>query len=275
MRVWDALFGGLAFLYVFALGRRLAGPVCGFVAVFVLFVYGPLLFEHGLRNNNMEAPLVLCYCGGVYHYLAWATAGSPARRATAHRRGHAVFLPRVHDEVRGGALSAGRFWRRRRFCIVETRSRLVGEWRLWAAGAGLFVVLAAPWFVYQQIVAGADLWRVMLGAHVVERFTVSIDPSHIQPWNFYFVTIFRELYRTGTIWLALAGGVLLLVRLVRERRLEEAAGHLPGSSCRWGSCRSARRSSITTHIRSCRRWRWPPAMALGGSRSPVATPSTW
>ena len=60
MRVWDAVFGGLAFLYVFVFGRRLAGPVCGFVAVFVLFVYGPLLFEHGLRNNNMEAPLVLC-----------------------------------------------------------------------------------------------------------------------------------------------------------------------------------------------------------------------
>ena len=78
MRVWDALFGGLAFLYVFALGRRLAGPVCGFVAVFVLFVYGPLLFEHGLRNNNMEAPLFLGYCGGVYHYLAWATRRSPA-----------------------------------------------------------------------------------------------------------------------------------------------------------------------------------------------------
>ena len=57
MRVWDASVGGVAFLYVFALGRRLAGPVCGLVAVFVLFVYDPLLFEHGLRNNNMEAPL--------------------------------------------------------------------------------------------------------------------------------------------------------------------------------------------------------------------------
>jgi 4-amino-4-deoxy-L-arabinose transferase-like glycosyltransferase len=220
MRVWDALFGGLAFLYVFAVGRRLAGPVCGFVAVFVLFVYGPLLFEHGLRNNNMEAPLVLCYCGGVYHYLAWATSGSPARR-----RGHivavtlyfflgfmtkfvaALFLPVL--------LAAATLLHR------DTRSRLAGEWKLWAAGAGLFVVLAAPWFVYQRMVAGAELWRIMLGAHVIERFTVSIDPSHIHPWNYYFVMIFRELDRTGTIWLTIAGGVLLVFRVVRERRLEE------------------------------------------------------
>ena len=86
MRIWDALFGAIAFLYVFALGRRLAGPVCGFVAVLVLFIYSPLLFEHGLRNNNMEAPLVLCYCGGVYHYLAWAT-GAGARGGGGTCRG--------------------------------------------------------------------------------------------------------------------------------------------------------------------------------------------
>ena len=102
---------------------------------------------------------------------------------------------------------------------------LFGEWKLWAAGVGLFFVLAAPWFVYQQIVAGADLWRIMLGAHVVERFTVSIDPSHIQPWNYYYVTIFREMFRTGTAWLSLGGIVLVLVRLVRERRLEELLLH--------------------------------------------------
>jgi hypothetical protein len=80
MRVWDALFGAMAFVYVFAIGRRLAGPTCGFVAVFVLFVYQPLLFQHGLRNNNMEAPLVLCYCGAVYHYLVWVANERPNRR---------------------------------------------------------------------------------------------------------------------------------------------------------------------------------------------------
>ena len=44
----------------------------------VLFVYGPLLFQHGLRGNNMEAPLMLCYCGAVFHYVAWAEATSVA-----------------------------------------------------------------------------------------------------------------------------------------------------------------------------------------------------
>jgi hypothetical protein len=220
MRVWDAAFGGLAFLYVFAYGRRLAGPICGFVAVFVLFVYLPLLFDHGLRNNNMEAPLVLCYCGGIYHYLAWATASSPAKR-----RAHIVavtlyfFLGFMTKFV--AALFLPVLLALATLLHRDTRARLIGEWKPWAGGAALFVVLAAPWFVYQQIVAGAELWRIMLGAHVVERFTVSIDPSHIHPWNYYFVTIFRELFRTGTIWLTLAGSVLLFIRVVRERRLEE------------------------------------------------------
>src|SRR5207344_155852 len=29
MRFWDVLFSGVAFLYVMAIGRRLAGPLCG------------------------------------------------------------------------------------------------------------------------------------------------------------------------------------------------------------------------------------------------------
>src|SRR5262252_3563508 len=39
MRFWDALMGSLAFLYVFAIGRRIAGPLCGVAAVFLLFIH--------------------------------------------------------------------------------------------------------------------------------------------------------------------------------------------------------------------------------------------
>ena len=219
MRIWDALFGAMAFLYMFAFGRRLAGSLCGFVAVLVLFTYSPLLFEHGLRNNNMEAPLVLCYCGGVYHYLAWATA-----QARGRRRAHAVavclyfflgfmtkfvaalFLPML--------LAVATLFHR------ETRQALFRDWRLWGGGTLLVVALAAPWFIYQQRQVGSTLWRIILGDHVVARMTVSIDPSHIQPWHYYFSTMYRELEHAGTAWLAIAGGVLLLARAYRDRRLE-------------------------------------------------------
>ena len=219
MRLWDALFGAMAFLYVFAYGRRLAGPLCGLIAVLVLFVYGPLLFEHGLRNNNMEAPLVLAYCGGIYHYLAWSAAASPGRRR-AHALAvvlyfflgfmtkfvAAIFLPIL--------LAVATLFHR------PARNRLLEDWKLWAGGIAMFLALASPWFVYQQLRVGAELWRVILGAHVVERMTVSIDPSHIQPWNYYYTTIFRELQYSGTAWLALAGGALLVIRAVRARTLD-------------------------------------------------------
>ena len=74
------IIASFAFLYVFAIGRRLRGSLCGFFAVMVLFVYEPLLFVHGLRNNNMEAPLVLAYCGAIYHYLQWSTAATASKR---------------------------------------------------------------------------------------------------------------------------------------------------------------------------------------------------
>ena len=62
------LFGALGFIYVFSLGRRLSGAGAGVIAVLVLFTFTPLVFDHGLRSNNMEAPLFLAYCAGVYHF---------------------------------------------------------------------------------------------------------------------------------------------------------------------------------------------------------------
>ena len=86
LRFMDALMGSLAFLYVFAIGRRLAGPVCGLASALLLFSHGHLLFTHGLRTNNMEAAVVLAYCGGLYHFLAWRSP-NPDTQAAHHRDG--------------------------------------------------------------------------------------------------------------------------------------------------------------------------------------------
>src|SRR5262249_33129887 len=142
LRFWDACFGGVAFLYVFAIGSLLAGPVCGAVGVMLLFVHWPLLLDHGLRTNNMEGPLFLCYCGGIYHLLRWpATEG---RKTQAHAVAvglyfvlgfmtkfvAAIFLPLV--------LVLGALMFRR------TRAKLAADWRLWLSVSAMATVLIVP-----------------------------------------------------------------------------------------------------------------------------------
>jgi 4-amino-4-deoxy-L-arabinose transferase-like glycosyltransferase len=220
LRVWDALFGGVAFLYVFAFGRRLAGPICGLIALLVLFLYQPLLFNHGLRQNNMEAPLVLCYCGAIYHYLAWLTTERAPRR-----RWHVLaicayfFLGFMTKFVASFFLPIilAVAWVTDR----AARQRLREDVRHWLIGAAAFLALASPWFIYQMTREGMGVWRVMISEHVYLRFTGSLDVSHIKPWSFYFTTLYEELERSGTVWLCLAGAVVLLVHTVRERRREQ------------------------------------------------------
>ena len=220
MRLWDAAFGAVAFLYVFAIGRRLRGSVCGFCAVLLLFVYEPLLFTHGLRNNNMEAPLFLCYCGGVYHYLAWASAAG-TRSGRAHiwavlayfflgfmtKFVAALFLP----IVLGIAMISDR----------EGRRAFRADIGAWTAAIVGMLVLAAPWFVYETLREGRGFWRVLVGEHVYQRFTTSLDVSHLQPWHYYFTSVAHNLNRSGTAWTALGGLVILAVHAVRERRREQ------------------------------------------------------
>jgi 4-amino-4-deoxy-L-arabinose transferase-like glycosyltransferase len=213
MRWFDALFGAIGFLYVYAIGRRLAGPVCGVTAVFVLFTLDPLLFEHGLRSCNMEAPLFLCYCGGVFHFMEWVEAGTGgARRHAAAVAAWfllgfmtkfvaALFLPVV--------CAVALAWR------PGAWPRLRSGWRDWIVPSLLAVGLAAPWFVYETVREGAAFWRIIVGAHVYQRFTTALSASHIQPWNYYFVRTWAELANSGTAWVALAGFVRLTVAAAR------------------------------------------------------------
>jgi 4-amino-4-deoxy-L-arabinose transferase-like glycosyltransferase len=251
LRFWDVVFGGAAFLYVFALGVMLAGPVCGAVAVLILFVHGPLLFEHGLRTNNMEAPLFLSYCGGVYHYLRWqqtparsvwdparsmwdpALAGLNPPEGGSHRKG-------AWDRSAWHAIAAGLYFVlgfMTKFIAVaflpfvllvgsllfrDYRTKLLAGWRLWLRVAGLVVLLIAPWFVYAQLVFGSLVWHTMLAEHVYTRFTTYLDPAHVHPWHYYFTNMYDRFADSGSQVAVGAGLVLLLIQTVRRRWPEGA-----------------------------------------------------
>lgn len=213
LRFLDALFGGAAFIYVLLIGRRLGGWMCGLIAVTVLFVHPPFVFDHGLRSNNMEAALVLAYCGGMYHFLGWA--GAP-RRASAIAVGlyftlgfmtkfaAALFLPLVI------ALAVA--------LVPQWRREVLRRWRDWAVAAGVAVVLIAPWFVYEHRRFGSGFWRVLLAEHVVRRMTVSLDPDHVHAWYYYLDWLYENLRHSETLALAIAGEVLLIAAVARRRR---------------------------------------------------------
>lgn len=215
LRFWDALFGAAGFLYVFAIGSMLAGSVCGFVAVLLLFVHPPLVFEHGLRTNNMEAAVFLTYCGGVYHFVRSMHGTTAARQRHAiavaayfalgfmTKFVAAIFLPAV-------LLIAMLPFRRVRQVVAT-------DWRMWAIASAAAVALIAPWFVYAQMKFGSLLWETMLAEHVYARFTSSLNPAHVEPWDFYFRTAWEQMAPSGLRWLVPAGVLTLIVQSVRRR----------------------------------------------------------
>jgi hypothetical protein len=218
LRFWDALFGALAFVYVFLIGRRLVGSVCGVAAVFLLFIQWRLLFSHGLRANVMEAPLVVAYCGSIYHFLVWS-GEQRSSRPWAHVSAiaawftlgfmtkfmAAIFLPLV---VGLAALLS-----------TASRRRLWSDRWYFAAATLGSVALIAPWFVYQHLQRGAEFWNVILGIHVIERFTSSVDPEHIQPWSYYFSELRIGLEAAGILGWVTWGTVLWAIEAYRRRSM--------------------------------------------------------
>lgn len=209
MRLLDALLGAIAFGYIYWLGVELGGAACGIVALLVLFTLDPIVFDHGLRSNNMEAAVVLGYCGGVFHFNRWrASRTRPAARAHAFAVAAyftlafmtkfvaALFLPVV--------CVAALAW------VPEDRRRQFGRWREWALPVMATVAAIVPWFAYETFQGGRDFWNVIFGAHILTRFTSSLDPSHLHPWYFYVLQTWKELGYSHSQFIAAAGLAVLL-----------------------------------------------------------------
>jgi 4-amino-4-deoxy-L-arabinose transferase-like glycosyltransferase len=218
-RVWDALFGAAIFLYVFALGRHVGGAWAGLSAALVLFTFQPLTFDHGLRTNNMDAAVVLAYCGGMYHFVRWArTESNRAALGHAFAAGGWFYLGLMTKFVAVAFLPAvaGLV----ALTHAPTRARLFRSWRTWVAVAAAVTALAAPWFVYQTYRLGMEFWQVILGEHVFKRFSTGLDPAHLKPWPFYFQFFAKEFTRAASLWLIAAGGLVVLWRTVKEEWFE-------------------------------------------------------
>ena len=218
LRFWDAVSGSASFVYVFAIGSLLAGPVCGVVAVLFLFVHWPLVFAHGLRTNNMEAVLVLCYCGGVFHFLRWAALDEPSRRAR-----HLVALALLFSLGFMTKFVAALFlpFTLAIAVVLSPRCRrlLVTDWRLWSGATVLVALVCVPWFVAMHVQYGSRLWETIFGVHVLQRLTGTLVPEHLQPWHFYVTEMFREFGNSGITWFVSIGLVTLLVQSIRRRWL--------------------------------------------------------
>jgi hypothetical protein len=72
------------------------------------------------------------------------------------------------------------------------------------------MALIVPWFVYQFVQEGVGFWGVIFDEHVFTRFTVFLDPAHLQPWYFYFHLLWTELGYAQSIAIALAGLVAIV-----------------------------------------------------------------
>jgi len=221
LRFIDAVAGGAAFVYTFAIGTVLASPVAGAVAVLLLFIHDPLVFAHGLRTNNMEASLILSYAAGVFHFLRWS-AIDDVRRRRRHAMWAALFFVLGFMTKFVAALFLPFTLGLAAMAFPRVRRRLFEDWRAWLGIAGVVFLLCAPWFIYSQIRFGSQLWETILGEHVLRRMTGFLDPTHVHPWNWYIQSMWQEFVNERMEWLIAAGLVVLLVQTIRRRWFEGA-----------------------------------------------------
>lgn len=218
LRFVDALLGAIAFGYVALFGYRLGGPACAIASPLILFGLRDLILLHGLRSNNMEAPLVAAYGGGLYHFVRWredgrrrdaVIVGAWFTLAFMTKFAAAAFMPLV--ALGAFALPQGGSTNGR------TPKPLPAAVADWAWTAAIAAGVSAPWFIYQYLREGWALIDTMFLMHVFARFTGHLDPQHLHSGTYYLEHIVRSLREARSDWLVAAGAGLLLYRIARRR----------------------------------------------------------
>lgn len=194
LRLVDVLLTILIFAYVCALGRWLGGRWAGILSCLVFFAMRDPLLEHGILSNNMESVLVLQYTAGMYHFFALARSRTGQFRHVLamgllfvlgfmSKFVAALFLPMIIVAV---------------LIIHPGLYRRVSVNHAAWIGVGVIVLfLVTPWFVYQHFAAGPVFWEHILGTHVIERLTGTLEESHLQPWTFYLFKTISIVFESG------------------------------------------------------------------------------
>jgi 4-amino-4-deoxy-L-arabinose transferase-like glycosyltransferase len=163
----------------------------------------------------MEAPLTLAYCGALYHFAAWRAPAGARRRA--HLAAVALYFVLGFMTKFVAALFLP--------LIIVAAAALCPSWRgairrdlgAWMAACGLAVALIAPWFVWAHVTFGAALWQWMFGVHVYQRFAGTLHPEHLQPWWYYWTTMYARFAEAGSTLLVMAALPVLGAATVRRR----------------------------------------------------------
>ncbi len=101
--------------------------------------------------------------------------------------------------------------------LPRWRRKALEDWRHWALALTVVIALAAPWFIVQTLRNGTAFWDVILGEHVYRRMTAALDATHVQPWHYYLVGVWRQLTANGTAVFVGLGIAVLLFRTMRDK----------------------------------------------------------
>ena len=166
---------------------RVAGTRAGTVAAIVLST--SLMQAIVGRLAIMDALLDLCV---VIATLCWFRAFEPHAHRNDVRRRTVAFLSGTVALALGTlakgpvapvivvlVLAVWLVWERRSDAPVALPS-----WRTFAAAAGLYVLIVAPWFVLEAIRVGPDAFRELIGHYTIGRYTGVIE-NQSGPWWYY------------------------------------------------------------------------------------------
>ena len=159
---------------------------------------------------------MLAYCGGVFHFLAWTSSRRMAARS-AHALAAGLFFVLGFMTKFVAVAFLPMVLGMAAVVVPEYRRKLRQDWLLWAGVGAVCLGLVAPWFLWAWRQYGSFFWETILREAVYTRFTVYLDPTHVQPWYFYLTTMYSRFTTYGSAVLVLAGLGLLTVQTVRRR----------------------------------------------------------
>lgn len=128
----------LAIAYVFAIGRRLGGLICGVLAAALLFIGQRTDVLQNVAGGGVAPAALLTCAGGLYHFLAWRSVNPDVKR---HVYAMALWFVFGMMTVPTAAVLLAALLGAAALARRADQVRLYRDWQTFAIAAGLALIL--------------------------------------------------------------------------------------------------------------------------------------
>ncbi len=204
-RFWSGIFGLLAIIFTYLIGRKLFNPIIGLFSALILLTIKQFMFFHAIRSGDTDITLTFFILAAIYFFIK-KEDNSRYIYLTGLFTGLAILTKSAVGLLPVIILVL--------YCLIKKDFKIFKKKKTFIA-AGITLAITLPWHLIQFIINHDLFMKEFVYNHMIKLAT-GPNQIHLGKWFFYISTVFNSNNNMWFIFILFAL-IYLVIKLFSEK----------------------------------------------------------